>query len=76
MANKNKQHKTVLESAKGSSEKLTDTLNKTNGDKTKLMIPKNQLVLIFKMLIVAVFVIGFVRWTDSKRWFQTSEIST
>ena len=73
MANKIKQHKTVSESTKGSCEKSTDVLNKTNGDKSKLRIPKNQCVLIFKMLIVAVFVIGFVRWTDSKLWFQTRD---
>lgn len=71
MANKSKQHITVSESTKGSCEKSTEVLNKTNGDKSKLRIPKNQCVLIFKMLIVAVFVIGFVRWTDSKLWFQT-----
>ncbi len=73
MANKNKQHKAIFESSKGSSEKLTNVLNKTNVEKPKLIMPKNKFVLIFKMLIVAVFVIGFVRWTDSKRWFQTRE---
>lgn len=76
MANKNKQHKTVFESAKASNERSTNVLNKTNADNTKWKMPKNQFVLIFKMLIVAVFVIGFVRWTDSKRWFQTIEVSS
>ena len=53
MANKNKQHKAIFESSKGSSEKLTNVLNKTSVEKPKLIMPKNKFVLIFKMVIVS-----------------------
>ena len=62
MANKNKQHKAIFESSKGSSEKLTNVLNKTNVEKPKLIMPKNKFVLIFKILFAGLILnVGFKR---------------